>query len=324
MIRPRRLAAGLAAAALLAAACGPSGDRPRKLVYALPVSVPASLAYIAMDKGFFRDEGLDVETKMFSSGREALQTLLAGQAQIQSVSETPVVHAILQGNRVVTIAAISEHAEAKLLARTDRGISRPGDLRGKRVATLPGTNADYFMHRLLAEHGLAPGDLRITNMSPPDMVVALAKGDIDAYFAWEPHIHYGRKALPGRTMVFFPGKLYRGHATVNMDPDFAARNPGTVRAVLRALLKAEEFARRQPQESIALVSRRLDMDPQVLQELWAEEDLRVHLDRSLVDQMTDIGRWAAALLGGGASPPDIRAHIHDQELREEKPLAVQL
>jgi len=79
-------------------------EEPQHLVYALPMTETAAVAFIALDKGFFKEEGLDVEGKMFSSGREALQALLAGQAQLQSVSETPIVHAIIQGNKVATVA----------------------------------------------------------------------------------------------------------------------------------------------------------------------------------------------------------------------------
>ncbi len=313
----------------LAAACAQAEPYPApeatRLVYALPVSVPASLAYIAIDKGFFKKQGLDVEGKMFSSGREALQMLLAGQAQLQSVSETPVVHAIVQGNKIATVATISRHHEAKILARTDHGISKPSDLRGKKVATMPGTNADYFMHRFFEKQGIPLDQVRITNMAPPDMIVQLAKGDIDAYFGWEPHIAYGHRPLPGKTIEFHPGDLYYGRNTVNVNPDFARKNPNTVRAALRALLQAEEFMRAHPDEGTALVAKRLQMEPAVVGKLMKEITYKVELDSGLVPLMTGIGRWALQQRNRASDPvPDIRSHLYDEFLRQERPSAVGL
>lgn len=295
-----------------------------KLVYALPTSLPASVAYITLDKGFFKEEGLEVEAKMFSSGREALQALLAGQAQIQTVSETPVVHAILQGNKIVTVATICRHQEAKLIARKDRGINKPGDIRGKKLATLPGTNSDYFMYRFLEAHALRIQDVKIANMNPPEMVVAYAKGDIDGYFAWEPHITYGRRQLPEQSLVFYPGNLYRGWSMVNMDPEFVEKNPDAVRRILRALMKGEDFIRRHPEESMALVAKRLKMEEPVLRELWKEQTFKVELDRTLPELMRRIGAWAVREKGLGEQLPDFRSHIYDKALAAERRSAVKL
>ena len=204
-------------------------DAPVKVVYALPRTVPAVLPYVALDKGFFRDEGLEVEGRMFSSGREALQALLAGQAQLQSVSETPVVHAILQGNDIVTIATVARHREAKLLARKDRGIERPADLKGRRVATLPGTNSDYFMDLFFEKHGIRREKVKLANLNPPEMVAAFAQGSIDAFFAWEPHVHYTMRKAPEVSRLFGPEGLYEGRTTLNMRGEVARARPEIAR-----------------------------------------------------------------------------------------------
>jgi ABC-type nitrate/sulfonate/bicarbonate transport system substrate-binding protein len=312
-------AAVLAGAALAA----PAAAETAKLVYALPAAVPAVLPFVAVDGGFFRAEGLDVEPRMFSSGREALQALLSGSAQIQSVSETPVVHALIQGNAIAVIATVARHQEAKLIVRPDRGISRPEDLAGKRVATLPGTNSDYFMYKFLAAHGLTPAQVRVANMPPPEMVSAFAKGDIDGYFAWEPHIRFGLDAVPG-ARVFLPGTLYRGWMTVNMDPAFARANPETTRKVLRALIKAEAYVKTHKEESIKLVARRLGMDEKVLRALWDQSLYRVELDGRLTTDMEEIGRWSLGLSKSDKPLPNFRQSIYDEPLRRERPTSVSL
>lgn len=308
----------------LAAACSLNAQEPQHLVYALPTTETAAIAFVAIDKGFFKEEGLDVEGKMFSSGREALQALLAGQAQIQSVSETPIVHAILQGNKVVTIATQARHKEAKLLARKDHGILKPEDVRGKRVATVPGTNSDFFMYEFFEKYKIPLSDVKIANMSPPEMVVALTKGDIDGYFAWEPHIYYGSKQLGDKAIVFPAGALYQGWNTVNMDSDFVRAHPDTVRKVLLALLKSEAFIKRHPKEALDLVCKRLKVDPDVARSQWKETVYRVELDKGLPALMARIGRWAIAQEKLDMPLPDFRAHIYSEALAKVRPSAVRL
>jgi ABC-type nitrate/sulfonate/bicarbonate transport system substrate-binding protein len=300
----------------------PSVAQTTKLVYALPTTVPAVIPYVAIDKGFFKNEGLDVEGRMFPSGREALQSLLAKHAQLQSVSETPVVHAILQGNDIVTVATTARHIEAKLLARPSRGIRGPADIKGKRVATLPGTNSDYFMYRFFERHGIALSDVKIANMSPPDMVVAYTKGEIDAYFAWEPHIYYGLKQMPNDSVVFPPGPLYQGRTTVNMNRDYVRQNPEVVRRVVRALLAAEDFVRWHPAEALDIASKRLKMEPAVYKDLWAEQVMRVELDEGFLRLMEQIGKWAADRAGRREPLPDFREHVYADALAKERSWAV--
>lgn len=308
-----------------ASAAAPPPPEVTHLVYAAPVTIPAALAYIAMDKGFFKEQGLDVEAKMFPSGREALQMLLAGDAQLQSVSETPIVHAVIQGNDVVTVCTIAEHHEAKVLARKDHGISRPQDLLGKKVATLPGTNSDYFMYKFFEKYKIPLDQVKIANMSPPDMIVNLTKGDLDAYFAWEPHIYFGKRELGDKVVEFPPGELYQGFNTFNMPGEFARKNPNTVRAVIRGLLASEKWTRAHPDEAAVVVAKRLNMDEKIVRDLMKESVYKIELNHHLLPLMKSIGRWALDQKGLSKDPlPDFRAHIFDGPLRQEKPSAVAL
>ena len=320
----RFLTAALVAAALVGASPRPAAAETTKLVYALPTTAPAVIPYVALDKGLFGKEGLEVEGRMFPSGREALQSLLAKHAQLQTVSETPVVHAILQGNDIVTVATVARHIEAKLIARPSRGIRSPADIRAKRVATLPGTNSDYFMYRFFDHYGIPLGDVKIANMSPPDMVVAYARGEIDAYFAWEPHIYYGKKQVPDDSVVFYPGQLYQGRTTVNMNRDYVRQNPEIVRKVIRALLAAEDFVRWHPEEALEVASKRLKMEPSVYKELWPEQVMKVELDEGFLRLLEGVGRWAAEKSGRTEPMPDFRDRIYTEALVKERPWAVEI
>lgn len=295
---------------------------PVRITYAMPVTVAAIPAYVALDRGFWTAEGLQVDAKMFSSGRLALDALLAKNAQVMSVSETPLVHAILQGNKIFIVATVTAHKEVKLIVRTDHGIKTPADLRGKKIATLPGTNSDFFMYRFLEANGLTPKDVKITNMAPPEMVTALVSGDIDAYFAWEPHIYYARQRLPLATAVYPPGDLYAGRHCVAMNQDFVAEHPDLVPKLIRGFIRAEQFVAEHPAESRAIVAKRTGMDDAALRELWSEYDVKVQFDQAFVAILDNEARWGRGVQSSTAPIPRMQDFLYTKALREVRSASV--
>ncbi|MES2659521.1 MAG: NrtA/SsuA/CpmA family ABC transporter substrate-binding protein [Verrucomicrobiota bacterium] len=274
------------------------------ITYAMPITIAAIPAYVASEKGFWRNEGLTVNRQMFSSGRLALDALLSNSAEVMSVSETPLIHAILQGNKIAIIGTVTEHQETKFLGRSDLGILRPEDLRGKKIATLAGTNSDYFMFQFFEKHRIAAAEVSVISMQPPDMVTALVNGSIDGYFAWEPHISYAKKRLGDKAVEFLPGDLYRGRHCIAMNSSFLAQQPEVAEKLLRGFMVAQEFTMAHPAESKEIVGRVTGLDAETLESLWGEYTVKVELDKALSGILERQSAWARARGEGTTSPPD--------------------
>lgn len=283
-----------------------------KITYAMPISVAAIPAYVASEKGFWKEEGLEVTAQMFSSGRQALDALLANTAEVMSVSETPLMHAILQGNKIYIVTTVTQHQEVKLIARRDKGIQSPGDLRGKRVATLPGTNSDYFMYEFLRKNNIPIEEVKVTNMNPPDMVTALVQGNIDAYFAWEPHIYYAQKQLTQQSIVFPPGDLYYGRHCVAMNQEYVRAHPDVVEKLIRGFQRAEKFINEKPDESMAIVSKVTGMDIDALKSLWSEYKVSVGIDSQLFQILDQEARWARLVSKSSEPTSNFRDYVYPQ------------
>lgn len=307
------------------AACRTQAEpQPIRITYAMPITVAAIPAYVALERGYWAQQGLAVDAKMFSAGRLALDALLAKNAEVMSVSETPLVHAILQGNKIFFVATVTAHKETKLIVRTDHGIHAPSDLRGKRIATLPGTNSDYFMYRFLEMNRISLGDVKITNMAPPEMVTALVSGNIDAFFAWEPHIYYARLRLPGATAVYPPGDLYAGRHCVAMNQDFVVQHPDVVTRLVRGFIQAERFVEEHPAEARTIVAKRTGMDDAALRALWPEYHVAVEFDREFPVILDNEARWARRMQGSSAPIPQMQNFIYTKALREVRPASVSI
>lgn len=287
-----------------------SPSNPIKITYAMPITVAAIPAYVALEKGFWKEEGLDVQPQMFSAGRLALDALLSKSAEVMSVSETPLMNAILQGNEIYIVTTVTQHQEVKLIARTDKGIKTPADLIGKRIATLPGTNSDYFMYEFLKKHNIPLDKIKLTNMPPPDMVTALVAGNIDAYFAWEPHIYYAQKQLPQQTIVFQPEDLYRGRHCVAMNKDYVREHPEVVEKLIRGFQQAERFINENPDEAMQIVSKVTGMDIEALKTLWKEYNVEIGIDSQLIEFLEKEAKWSRSINNSSESIPNFRDFIY--------------
>jgi len=269
-----------------------SSDEASTILYAKPITLNALLIFTALEEGFFEDEGLKVASQQFSAGRLALDAVLTGNAHFSSMSETPFMHSVLQGNDVVIVATVSIHKEAKGIARTDKGILKPKDLKGKKIATLPGTNSDYFMYIFLEKNGLNPKDVQIVSLPPPEMVSSLIRGDIDAYFAWEPHIFFAKKELGNNSIIFEPRELYSGTANIIMRRDFVRNNPETVKKLIKALLKSEEFVKNNRERAIEIAEVHTGMNKETLTDIYNDYDFKVEITQELIELLDKESQWA--------------------------------
>ena len=88
---------------------------------------------IALEQGFYRDEGLDVTTKSWPAGKMALEALLRDEVEVATVADTPLVLQSFKRQDFVIIATFSHNPPYRLVADLNDRIASPTDLRGHRV-----------------------------------------------------------------------------------------------------------------------------------------------------------------------------------------------
>jgi NitT/TauT family transport system substrate-binding protein len=253
----------------------------------------AALVYVAKDKGFFRDEGLDVTLQPYSSGKECLAAMLEGKADLATVAETPLVFAAMKEERIFTIATISESSRAMaIVAPGDRRIIAPADLKGKSVGVPIGTNGEYFLHTYLVFHGISERSIRIVDVNPGSMVDALAEGVIDAATAWAPHTTRLQSALGAAGVSFYGEDIYTMTFNLAATQDFARKNPKKVVKFLRAMLRSESFARDYPVDAARIVSSNTGAPAAAVLKEWGTYRYEVTLRQSLLTTMEAQARWA--------------------------------
>ncbi len=294
-----------------------------KITIAVAADPSTALVYIAAKENFFKDEGLDVELNKIGSGKVITETVVDKKADLGTAAETPVMFSIINGKKIQVIATIvSSDKETVVVARKDRGITTVSDLVGKKIGVTPGTTSDFVINTLLVLHKISRNEVELINLAPEEMFDSLMGGKVDAISTWNPHIINSQKKLGSNGITLGNGGII---ITMNLftRDDFIKKNPEVIKKVLRALIKAEIFAKENPSESIKIVANALNIKDELLKDFWDIYSIKVTLDQFFLLSLENEARWAIKNnLTNATKVPNYLNYIYFDALEAVKPEAV--
>ena len=169
--------------------------------------------------------GKSVEFVKFTSGTEVINAMASGSIDISLNGSSPTAAAFSRGVDLQVIYIYDNINDAEALVVNDK-VTAPQDLKGKTIAVPFGSTTHFHMMFALEQFNINPKDLSVIDMSPPDMVAAWERGDIDGGFVWDPAL--GRMKEKGR-VLFTSGDLSNwGQATFDAmvaRKGFTEKNP---------------------------------------------------------------------------------------------------
>jgi NitT/TauT family transport system substrate-binding protein len=286
-----------------------------------PVS---GLVYVAQDRRHFEQARLRVMLTPYSTGKAAYAAVMAGQADVATVAETPLVFAALKGEPFCILATIATtERNIAVVVRADRGVLCPDDLRGKRVGVPPGTNAEFFLETFLITRRLRPEDVRIVPLAPEKIPPAMVEGTLDAAAAWHPHLGAVQRALGDNARSFYDEQIYTWSWNLVARRDWVEAHPDVVWRLLRGLAAAEEHVAAAPDDSKAVITTRCLMGARDIDEMWNSYHFKLTLGQWLIMAMESQAQWAQRKTGNPDKKlPDFRNALHLRTLESIRPEAV--
>ena len=307
---------------------GTSGSTParQKVTIALVNQPQSTLIFVAMKKGYFSDEGLDVHPLLQSFGKAALQTMIEGKADFATSAETPIMFSILRGDAIFVVANIeTSTANDAVVARVGAGISKPADLKGKRIGFIPGTTIDFFLDSFLTAQGLTRQDITPVPLKPDELLDALLAKKADAVAAWNYPLTQIKRQLGAQAVTFYDRQIYTEHFNIAAMQDFVRQNPQTVTALLRGLVRAQAFVDDHANEAQDIVAEAIKVEKDLVEEVWNVMSYQVRLDQNLTITLEDETRWAMKnKLTDQTVMPGYVSFIYVDALKAVKPGAVRM
>lgn len=251
----------LAVFMVMASGCagGGSGSQPQDITLMLdwvPNTNHTGL-YVALEKGWYREEGLNVEIVQPTEGGTT-QLVATGKAQFGVSYQEDVTQARASGVPVVSVAAVIQHNTSGFASRKESGITRPREMEGKRYGGWGSPTEEAMLKAAMESDGGDFSKVKIFNIGTSDFFTSV---DRDADFAW---IYYGwtgieaeqrgialnylelRKIDPA--LDFYTPVLITGEKLIN-------DNPGLAETFVRASARGYEFAINNPAEAAGILHK---------------------------------------------------------------------
>src|ERR1700748_1717511 len=166
----------VAAVFMLGLAAAQAQNSPLKLTLFGQPSVNNDSIWMAFEKGFYQQEGLDVTYRLFPSGTTAFQAFQTGQGDIVLTGDLPSVQYFFRVNGDYRTIAIVERDAKGYVAVAGSDIKSPKDLVGKTVATRVGSTGSWFISEYLTKNGIDPSKVAVKNLDTQVLPAAVCGG----------------------------------------------------------------------------------------------------------------------------------------------------
>jgi NitT/TauT family transport system substrate-binding protein len=261
---PRLLATGL----FLALSALPSAAQNAKLDAALSNSwwghIPIMLA---IDKGYFKEVGIDVEAKSVPASADRVRAITAGSVAFSNLGRIAVISEMANDNRSFYFFANVDDSPGNEGCWARPGFASFKDLKGRKVAA--NTSAQITMNGLLENEGMAEKDVQFVNLPGGEMAGAIARGDVDAACVWEPLFTNVKNAAPGGKLLGtdMDTPNYKKFGTM-ASPDIMIisrklvdEQPAVAGKLVSAIFKGVKYTNENPEDTAKTVAHYFRKDP---------------------------------------------------------------
>ncbi len=257
-----------AAFALALLGAGPATAAPAEVRLDWATYNPLSL--LLKERGYLEEalkpKGITVRWVQSLGSNKALEFLNAGAIDIGSAAGAAALVARINGNPIKAIYAFSRPEWTALVTRKDTGITKPADLKGKRIAVTRGTDPHIFLIRTLQGAGLTEKDAKLVLLQHADGRTALDRGDVDAWAGLDPMM--ASAEIENGDVLFHRDAAANTWGLLDVRESFAKENPDLVRLVVAAYERVREEALKDPAAlKAALVAATKLPDPVVARQL---------------------------------------------------------
>ena len=270
--------------------------------------------FVARDKGWYREEGLDVDIVQPGQGNTPVSIVASGKADFGISFQEEVTNARATGVPIVSIAAIVQHNTSALISLKDKGIRRPKDLEGKKYAAFGLPIERQVLDVLMKCDGGDVNKVTFVDIGSSDPLTAIGR-DMDVawiFEGWEG-IEAGLRNLPVSLIRFgdwsnclpdyYTPVIVTSEATI-------AKRPSIVTRFLAATAQGYQYAIDHPAEAAEiLIQAAPEANPELIRQsqTWLSPRYQADAPRWGEQKLSIWQGYAVWMAGHGLLPKEIDA-----------------
>ncbi len=234
----------------LAAAVAQTPETKQIRFVAVP-SAGSSLVWIAADKGFDKQEGIEIQIRRDLAAGLITDNIIGRNAEMVYGGAATMLFPYARGAPLTMIAITDSESRWEVVVHADSGFKSIADMKGKTVSVIaPNSMCVLALRRSFELEGLPKDHMKFAAVAPPDQVAAFAAKRVDGSCMFDPYRLQMINQFGGRPIwsildpKYIIGKSLGGSLIVHRE--FAQKNPNTVAAIQRAIDKAAKAALANP------------------------------------------------------------------------------
>ena len=267
-----RIAAFLATAAILSAACGGAATPPASAPAATGAAVASTAAetppselridyatysppsLVLKKQGWVEEAFPGVTIKwVYSAGSSNALNFLQGNAvDFGSTAGSAALLSRANGNPIKAVYIYEQPEWTALVVAKDSTAKDIKDLRGKKIAAQKGTDPYFFLLRTLNGAGLSQADIQFVNLPHADGRTAVERGQVDAWAGLDPHM--AAAELQAGAKLIYRNKDFNTYGFLNSREEFLRKYPETTKKVIALYERAKQWVIDNPAKAAQILA----------------------------------------------------------------------
>ncbi len=211
--------------------------------------------FIAQSKGYFTENGLDIELVKVADPKDRFAALASGDLNGLVTTLDTASQYYNTESPFKVILGLDESSGGDGIV-VNSGISSIADLKGKKVGVNIGSVSQFFLEYVLKQNNMSDSDMTLVKMSQDDVPAALASGQIDAGVTWQPNLSAAVKN--GATILVdsstTPGLIVD---VLLLRDDVLSDHPEVAQGLVNAWFEAIDYENQNPDDGAALMQQGL-------------------------------------------------------------------
>ena len=221
--------------------------------------------WVAKDRGFFAKYSINVEITQFPGGPDLADATMAGEMDFGSSGTATWMPRFVRSDALLIVGTMATSTDNFKMA-ANNSIKTLADLKGKKVGTVAGSTIDYLWALVAEKLNIPESALNIIPVTPPELPAALDRGDVQAFFSWEPWPSKSVE-ISGKDKVHILASsgdvgYFQSFVVVGNKKFIQGRPDVTVR-MLAAMRDASDYLVSERAEAIKIAATRNKMTPQM-------------------------------------------------------------